>query len=105
SAHHRRPGPVRSRLDRRAAHTERGPYDGAREIPLRTRAQVGHPLVARIGSCRGAGGRAAEGAMMLTVDEARRALERLFEQNRPLIPVTLYIAPQAWKDDLHYVFK
>src|SRR5690606_7216742 len=67
--------------------------------------QVGHPLVARIGSCRGAGGRAAEGAMMLTVDEARRALERFFEQNRPLSPGTLYIAPQAWADDRHYGLK
>lgn len=41
---------------------------------------------------------------MLTVDEARRALERFFEQNRPLIPGTLYIAPQAWEDDRHYLF-
>lgn len=41
---------------------------------------------------------------MLTVDEARRALERFFEQNRPLIPGTLYIEPDAWEDDRHYLF-
>lgn len=40
----------------------------------------------------------------LTVDEARRALERFFEHNRPLSPGTLYIAKEVWEDDKHYVF-
>jgi len=40
----------------------------------------------------------------LTVDEARRALERFFEHNRPLIPGTLYIAKEVWEDDKHYLF-